>query len=158
MNDNTWNKIGDDLASKEGRYPKLQMVDESLYISYIDTSTEEIKLKVFNGTDWIQDGYRVSDKYIININFEVVNGVGYIGYIDTDGLVEVKNRTLNTVTSEYEAEDVDKIGAVDILDLSKVALKYNVDSSSASFEDSLDINKDRIIDIFDLVLISKKIQ
>ena len=158
LKDNNWSKLGNDLASKEGRYPKLQMIDESLYVSYIDTATEEIKLKVFNGTDWVQDGYRVSDKSIINLNFEVVNGVGYIGYIDTDGLVEVKNRTLKEVTQEYEAEDVDKNGTVDILDLSKVALKYNVYSTSTSFEADLDINKDNIIDIFDLVLISKKFE
>ncbi|MBD7915641.1 M6 family metalloprotease domain-containing protein [Clostridium sp. Sa3CUN1] len=158
LKDNNWIKLGNDLASKEGNYPKLQMSNKNLYVSYIDTETEEIKLKVFDGTDWVQDGYRVSDKPIINLNFDVVNGVGYIGYIDTDGLIEVKNRTLNKVTSEYEAEDVDKNGTVDILDLSKVALKYNVDSNSDSFEEDLDINKDNIIDIFDLVLISKKIE
>lgn len=158
LNNNNWSKIGEDLADRNGNYPKIQVVDENIYVSYIDNSTEEIKLKTFNGTNWIDDGYRPSDKHIINLNFEIVNGVGYIGYIDSDGLVEVKKRTLKEVTTEYEAEDVDKNGAVDILDLSKVALKYNVDSTSTSFEDSLDINKDNIIDIFDLVLISKKIQ
>lgn len=158
LKDNNWSKVGNDLASSEGNYPKIQLLDESIYVSYIDRSTQEVKLKVFNGTDWVEDGYRVSDKDVSNINFEIVNGIGYISYIDNNGLIEVKSRTLKEVTQKYEVEDIDKNGVIDIEDIAKVALKYNVDSSSDSFEDSLDINKDSIIDIFDLVLISKKIQ
>lgn len=58
---------------------------------------------------------------------------------------------------EYEAEDVNKDGVINILDLSKVAFKYNIDNASDLFEEDLDINKDNIIDIFDLVLVSRKI-
>ncbi|WP_148324380.1 immune inhibitor A domain-containing protein [uncultured Clostridium sp.] len=155
--DNNWNKIGEDIAGKEGRFPILQILDDDLYIAYNDITTNELKVKVFNGSEWIQDGIRVTDKSILKTDFKIVNGNSYIGYIDKDGIIQVKTRVLKENTVEYEVEDVDKNGVVDIEDIAKVAFKYGVDNTDDSFEEDLDINRDNIIDVFDLVLVSKKL-
>jgi M6 family metalloprotease-like protein len=157
---NSWSKLGDDVTGVRCMSPNLQLINDTLYISYSDYSTGEIKVKLFDGTSWIEDGYRVTDKTSSSLNFEISNGIGYIGYKDNNGIIEIRSRKLKEVSTEpqYDVEDVDKNGIVDIEDIAKVALKYNVDISSDSFEDSLDINKDNIIDIFDIVLVSKKLQ
>lgn len=156
--DNAWSKIGEDLAGIEGRFPILQLLDDKLYLAYNDTSTNEIKVKVFNGSEWVQDGVRVTDKSVVKTNFKILNGTAYMGYLSGDGVVQVKKRVLKENIVEYEVEDVDKNGVVDIEDIAKIAFKYGVDNTNDSFQGKLDINKDSIIDIFDLVLVSKKIQ
>lgn len=156
--DEIWSEIGEDIAGIEGRFPILQILDDKLYISYNDTTTNEVKFKVFNGSQWVQDGVRVTDKSITKTDFKIVNGTAYIGYLDENGIVQVKTRVLKENTVEYEIEDVDKNGVVDIEDIAKVALKYGIDNTSDSFEENLDVNKDGMIDVFDLVLVSKKVQ
>lgn len=61
-------------------------------------------------------------------------------------------------TPEFEKEDIDKNGVVDILDLAQLAVLYGVDSDSENWNSSFDLNEDGIIDIYDLVLVSKKLK
>lgn len=63
---------------------------------------------------------------------------------------------------KYEAptpvkEDVNKDGKVDVTDLSLVAAKYNVKSTDAAYDAACDINDSKVIDLFDLVMVAKKI-
>ncbi len=53
--------------------------------------------------------------------------------------------------------DVNDDGLVDQLDLSAVALAYGMDSTMAGFDSKYDINQDDIVDLYDIVLIAKKI-
>ena len=68
----------------------------------------------------------------------------------------------NSITKEVEINitdkcDVDNSGEVDILDISSIALKYNTGEDSSEWNDRFDFNKDRVIDIFDLVFCSRRI-
>jgi uncharacterized lipoprotein YddW (UPF0748 family) len=54
-------------------------------------------------------------------------------------------------------EDVTKDSIVDIKDISSMARNYNKKTDTSSDEKYMDINNDGIIDIFDLVLVSKKL-
>lgn len=54
-------------------------------------------------------------------------------------------------------EDIDKNRIFDILDLSSVATKYNLKSGNSNYNLSHDVNSDGIIDIYDLVMVSKRI-
>ncbi|MEG0295922.1 MAG: family 16 glycosylhydrolase [Clostridium sp.] len=56
-----------------------------------------------------------------------------------------------------ELEDIDLSGEVDLVDLASLALKYNLTSNDYGFKKQMDYNKDGVIDLFDLVTISKKI-
>lgn len=58
----------------------------------------------------------------------------------------------------YGKEDVNKDGQVNITDLSLVASCYNKKNIDLGFNINYDINGDKIIDLFDLVLVSKKIK
>lgn len=71
-------------------------------------------------------------------------------YSDNLGLVQV-------VKGSLDKEDINGDGNVDILDMSLVAVKYNVTSSDSGWDSKLDINSDNIIDLYDLILISKKL-
>ena len=134
----------------------------------IDDTNNTIKFKVPYGTDVTK--LKPTPTYYKNSslpsklwNGNTVNFSSPVAYEVTaeDGVTK-KTYTVSVevlpegVDLEYEAEDVDKNGVVDIKDLSKVAIKYNIDNTNSSFEYNLDVNKDNIIDIFDLVLISKK--
>ncbi|MGL5352614.1 MAG: dockerin type I domain-containing protein, partial [Clostridium sp.] len=57
----------------------------------------------------------------------------------------------------FAKEDVNEDGKINNLDLQVVANAYNITLSSSGWNSKYDINKDNIIDVFDLVLISKKI-
>ncbi|MGL5087152.1 MAG: dockerin type I domain-containing protein, partial [Clostridium sp.] len=56
----------------------------------------------------------------------------------------------------YEKEDVNLDGKIDKLDLQLVATLYNLTAVSNRWNSKYDINKDNIIDLFDMVMISKK--
>lgn len=71
--------------------------------------------------------------------------------------IELINTTKDQFIPGYFEEDVDRNGQVDIEDLAKVSVEYNKTSEESSFKKYLDINMDGIIDIFDLVIIGKKI-
>ena len=57
----------------------------------------------------------------------------------------------------YEKEDVNEDGKINNLDLQAVGNLYNIKLSSSNWNSKYDINKDNIIDLFDLVLINKKV-
>lgn len=69
---------------------------------------------------------------------------------DKFGLVQVRDY-------KWEMCDTNNDGKIDILDISTVGLLYGKSSGQTGWRDDLDINKDKVIDLFDLVLISKKI-
>ena len=83
-------------------------------------------------------------------------------YIENKNKVKVEFITVfgNEITKEFnvfEKEDVNKAGKADIIDLAKVANEYNRSNYDTNWNSDFDINKDNIIDLFDLVLISKRI-
>jgi hypothetical protein len=53
--------------------------------------------------------------------------------------------------------DVDRNGEINVLDIAEVARNYNVRSTQTNWNPAIDFNSDGIIDIFDLVVCSKKI-
>lgn len=57
----------------------------------------------------------------------------------------------------YDKEDVNKDGQVNVTDMSLVASKYNKKSTDIGYDANYDINKDLIIDIYDLAQVAKKI-
>ncbi|MGL5084453.1 MAG: hypothetical protein ACRC68_01805, partial [Clostridium sp.] len=61
------------------------------------------------------------------------------------------------VDPTFEKEDLDKNGVVNKLDLNLVSQNYNKTSKDLNWNSKLDLNNDYIIDIFDLVIVSKKI-
>lgn len=72
-------------------------------------------------------------------------------YSDKLGLVQV-------VDTDYMKLDVTGDGKVDILDVSMIATLYNVKSSDSKWNSKMDINNDNIIDIYDLIAVSKNIK
>ncbi|MGL5150589.1 MAG: family 16 glycosylhydrolase [Clostridium sp.] len=59
---------------------------------------------------------------------------------------------------EVNLQDLDLSGEVDVLDLSIIATKYNLKSKDYGFKKQMDHNNDGIIDLFDLVKISRSIK
>ena len=81
--------------------------------------------------------------YIKSNNISIVRD-----YNDKLGLIQV-------VSSNDNNYDIDGNGIVDIKDLAEIALSYNKTNNSDGWNSRLDLNKDNIIDIYDLILISK---
>lgn len=54
--------------------------------------------------------------------------------------------------------DIDRDGKVSIMDLASVAQNYNVKSTQANWNPRFDFNKDNIVDIFDLVTCSRRLE
>lgn len=81
--------------------------------------------------------------YIKSNNISIVRD-----YNDKLGLIQV-------VSSNDNNYDIDGNGIVDIKDLAEIALSYNKTNTSNGWNSKLDLNKDNIIDIYDLILISK---
>lgn len=77
---------------------------------------------------------------------------------DSDNNKTTMNRIINVLPVEYAKEDINKDGAVDVVDLALVGLSYNTTSKEDNWNANYDINKDGIVDIFDLVLVSKKME
>ena len=78
------------------------------------------------------------------------------GYINSSNLKFI-NETKNSFIPGYKKEDINKDDNVDIQDLSQIALSYNSLQGSNLFLARYDINLDGVIDIFDMIFISKKI-
>ena len=53
--------------------------------------------------------------------------------------------------------DVNGDGAVDINDIAMIALRYNKTSDDILWDENLDINKDRIIDLYDLTIVAREL-
>lgn len=95
-----------------------------------------------------------------------VGGNNYIEYIDnisSNNITLVKDYSGNiglvkVVENTNISTDLNNDGKVDIEDIASLALKYNIKSTDRDWEAKFDLNKDEIIDIFDLVLVSKDIK
>jgi hypothetical protein len=75
--------------------------------------------------------------------------------------IVAKDLAGNQVTQEVgltiiDKCDIDKDGNVNIIDLASVAQKYNHKNTQVNWDLRFDFNKDNIVDIFDLVISSKK--
>lgn len=72
-------------------------------------------------------------------------------------------KAINDVTGDvhgpvvYAPEDVNQDGKIDINDLSLLGLEYNKNSIATGFDEKFDVNKDKIIDVYDLVMVAKKL-
>ena len=75
-----------------------------------------------------------------------------------DSNLQFINTTNTSFIPGYKKEDINKDDDVDIKDLSEVALRYNTLKNNSLFLYRCDINLDGIIDIFDMVFVSKYIQ
>lgn len=64
------------------------------------------------------------------------------------GLIQIK---------EKEMEDVDGDGVVDIGDIAAIATKYNKTNKDSGWDSKLDLNKDEIIDLYDITKVSIKL-
>lgn len=69
--------------------------------------------------------------------------------------VKFINNPKNAFIPGYNKTDVNKDGEVNIVDLSLVALNYN---KINNFYPQIDLNEDKIIDLFDMVYISREIE
>lgn len=94
----------------------------------------------------------------------VVNSNEYEGIYNWNDNGYVQASTLQFVNTPktcfipgYAKEDINKNGAVGNDDLSTTANVYNNVSGNSGYRDYMDINQDGIIDVYDLVNISKKL-
>lgn len=55
------------------------------------------------------------------------------------------------------SSDINHDGAVDMIDLAFIGSKYNAKSTSTSYNSDCDFNKDNIIDIYDVVSVSRRL-
>lgn len=78
-------------------------------------------------------------------------------YINNNN-VEFINESKSAFIPGYSIEDVNKDALVDIQDISEIALRYNKKKDESSFINRLDLNEDGVIDIFDIVICSKKLK
>ncbi|MGL5087801.1 MAG: collagenase [Clostridium sp.] len=64
----------------------------------------------------------------------------------------------NDKLSVFDSEDVNTDGKVDKIDMITASIRYNTTNKNNDYNIYTDVNKDNIIDIFDLVRIAKKIK
>lgn len=107
-------------------------------------------------------------------NCEIMNNVNIAGsgtVIETDAFLGVKEGITMYGKPDSSSEayakskniqfiigDVNTDYKVDINDVSKEAEAYNAKAGNSLYDEGLDYNNDRIIDIFDIVLISREIE
>lgn len=70
---------------------------------------------------------------------------------------KIELTTANGNINVIQLEDIDGNGVVDILDLAQVGLLYNVKSTDDNYKKRVDLNKDNIIDIYDIVKVASKV-
>lgn len=75
---------------------------------------------------------------------------------EVDNCPNLKNVLIKV--KEYEPEDVNRDGYVNQLDLDLVRVAYNCKPGDSEWNVDYDINKDGIIDLFDLVMVCKKLE
>lgn len=78
------------------------------------------------------------------------------GYVQADK-VQIIN-SAREKSSKYIFGDMNYDEKIDILDISDLAIKYNTSSTNVGWNSSKDLNKDKIVDIFDIISISKNIK
>lgn len=89
---------------------------------------------------------------IENIGEYNYNVKGYIDVNKTKMVNEVKSDSIVYIRGDFNEDRV-----VNITDLSMIAAKYNETVNEKNLNKSYDLNNDGIVDIFDLVLVSKKL-
>ena len=149
-----WSNVGSGIGGREVSDLKIDVDRGTPYVAYVDNVDSGAVVKYFNGTEWVKEGSNVSDEKTTKINFNISNGKAYVAlnsYNSQDFFV--KSRELKKLV----LEDVNNDGQIDILDISCVATKYNVNSSDSEYSEELDINRDGIIDIYDIIILAKKI-
>ena len=123
------------LEVNNGGYVYYKQIDPAIY--YGTWKIKKIALSDANG-NYTYYNYGYSFSYTANLdagNFTVYNDIKPI--IPTD---------------------VDDNGTTDINDLALVGSAYNSRTGDSKYKNILDINKDSIVDIYDVVLVSKAIQ
>lgn len=102
------------------------------------------------------EGVDITSNIIVKGNIDTNNiGIYELIYLVTDSYGNQTNMR-RIITVDYAKEDVNRDKKIDTLDLALVGINYNI--SSIDLDMSIDINKDGIVDIFDLVLVSKKLR
>lgn len=154
-NGEAWSKVGRDFAVRYGNIAcvGLDVYRGVPYVAYINNDERRTEVKYFDGTDWVREGLSVSYERNSKISLKISNGKAYVGMYRS-GNYFVKFKSIG----EEVLEDINGDGIIDLLDLSLVSLKYNLQSTDIGFDEKCDLNKDGIIDILDLVLISKKME
>lgn len=61
------------------------------------------------------------------------------------------------IDKKFDEKDFNRDGSIDILDIANIAQQYNSDVTSDTWDFKYDLNDDLIIDIFDLVQVSRNI-
>ena len=91
-----------------------------------------------------------------NINYDN-NGEALL-YVElvTEEKYTYNNHSNIIISKQFDIEDINKDGEIDILDIALAGNKYNLFIEDEEWDYKYDINLDGIIDIFDIVLLSKK--
>lgn len=92
-----------------------------------------------------------------NINYDN-NGEALL-YVEalTEEKYTYNNHSNIIISKQFDIEDINKDGKIDILDIALAANKYNLFIEDKEWDYKYDINLDGIIDIFDIILLSKKV-
>lgn len=170
---NSYRPYFDSLTSTENTlkpaYLSYSMKDNNSYDLIIDVPARNkaISYKLYEGTSEIASGSLTSgssNKQVIkkNIANKAVGSYKYkVVLYDADGNKvnsnEITVKILDS-TEDPNKTDINKDGKVDVTDLSLVASKYNSKSTDSNYDLKLDMNNDKIIDLFDIVIVSKDME
>ncbi|MDP4088952.1 MAG: PQQ-binding-like beta-propeller repeat protein [Bacillota bacterium] len=112
-----------------------------------------------NNYTWSQTSYTptfedLKGTYLLEVSTNFSTAARYSIEI-TDGQFSLE-REIHILNRIYDKEDLDNDGNIDIKDIALAARSYNRKKTDTSYNNLFDMNEDGIIDIFDLVAISKK--
>lgn len=95
--------------------------------------------------------YEVKDSLLGYLDFTISNVKDMAGNLGT-----VSQR--NAFLSGFDRLDIRKDNKIDTLDLATLAQYYNIKYGDKEYKEIVDLNKDKIIDIYDLIIISRNIE
>ena len=122
-------------GSEEGQILK------TIYIDSVDSNKSHIeKVKIDNNINYDNNGEAL-------LYVEVV----------TEEKYTYNNHSNIIISKQFDIEDINKDGEIDILDIALTANKYNLFIEDEEWDYKYDINLDGIIDIFDIVVLSRKV-
>lgn len=99
----------------------------------------------------------ISNVGINQFNDFLINTIGIHEYMmDEVKVGYIKNNKSKKLVKGYK-EDINLDGYIDIEDISIMALQYNISSEEDNWNEELDFNEDKIIDIFDIIEVAKKL-